>query len=229
MSEAGVRNFFFSLLPLLPPFRRVRKRKYRFPFVRVRDVVSLDVIIGEIIGEAAMNKIGTKEERNISSPFPSARVSSRNNWRGKYLASRSTTDWHFNPVARVDKHVIPSTIFAGCSTSPPSPGQPLFLYFSELFGCLKSALMLLKFLAKQWLNDEPLPARGKRAEGTILTEIRRAPHLFLPLCDAPRILRAPYCETRIIDICYTSVSFSNGIDQTWRQWGEKFFTVYHEK
>lgn len=137
--------------------------------------MSRDVIIGEIIGEAAMNKIGTKEERNISSPFPSARVSSRNNWRGKYLASRSTTDWHFNPVARVDKHVIPSTIFAGCSTSPPSPGQPLFLYFSELFGCLKSALMLLKFLAKQWLNDEPLPARGKRAEGTILTEIRRAP------------------------------------------------------
>lgn len=37
--------------------------------------------------------------------------------------------------------------------------------------------MLLKFLAKQWLNDEPLPARGKRAEGTILTEIRRAPPL----------------------------------------------------
>lgn len=51
------------------------------------------------------------------------------------------------------------------------------------------------------------------------------PLLLLPLCDAPRILRAPYCETRIIDICYTSVSFSNGIDQTWRQWGEKFFTV----
>lgn len=217
MSEAGVRNFFFSLLPLLPPFRRVRKRKYRFPLVRVRDVVSRDVIIGEIIGEAAMNKIGTKEERNISSPFPSARVSSRNNWRGKYLASRSTTDWHFNPVARVDKHVIPSTIFAGCSTSPPSPGQPLFLYFSELFGCLKSALMLLKFLAKQWLNDEPLPARGKRAEGQYWQRyVVLPPLLLLPLCDAPRILRAPYCETRIIDICYTSVSFSNGIDQTWR-------------
>lgn len=65
--------------------------------------------------------------------------------------------------------------------------------------------MLLKFLAKQWLNDEPLPARGKRAEGTILTEIRRAPpRLF---CDAPRILRAPYCETRIIDVCYTPVFF----------------------
>ena len=173
-----------------------------------------------------MNKIGTKEERNISSPFPSARVSSRNNWRGKYLASRSTTDWHFNPVARVDKHVIPSTIFAGCSTSPPSPGQPLFLYFSELFSCLKSALMLLKFLAKQWLNDEPLPARGKRAEGQYWQRyVVLPPLLLLPLCDAPRILRAPYCETRIIDICYTSVSFSNGIDQTWRQWGEKFFTV----
>lgn len=74
MSEAGVRNFFFSLLPLLPPFRRVRKRKYRFPLVRVRDVVSRDVIIGEIIGEAAMNKIGTKEERNIC---PAISVGSR--------------------------------------------------------------------------------------------------------------------------------------------------------
>lgn len=66
--------------------------------------------------------------------------------------------------------------------------------------------MLLKFLAKQWLNDEPLPARGKRAEGTILTEIRRAPPPRL-FCDAPRILRAPYCETRIIDVCYAPVFF----------------------